>query len=397
MNILVMTYWKFDDALVQTYTLPYLRIIRDILPAGSEITLITMEPEGEIKKEIPVEQGIVRYPFRLHGFGLRALLAWNTNFRHLQKIVRSKNIEVIHTWCTPAGGIGERLSTQTGVPLVLDSFEPHAEPMVETGTWKKGGIAFYALWGMERRQVHRAKWIIGVVPAMKEYAQLRYGYTGNNFLVKPACIDFSQFNLLKRNNTALRSKLGLTDAVVCVYAGKFGGLYMREEAFRFFRAAREAFGERFKVLLLTSAPQEEIAAMCAAAELDPSVIVSAFVPHSEVPDHMGLADFAFSAFKPVASRKYCTPIKNGEYWAMGLPVVIGEGISEDSDIIRNANAGYVLKSLSDEEFRKAAEYVKEMLRSEDRHKLANRIHELAQKHRNFAIAENVYRKIYGSL
>lgn len=172
---------------------------------------------------------------------------------------------------------------------------------------------------------------------------------------------------------------------------------MKEDAFRFFRIARETFGEKFKVLLLTSTPEEEISAMCKAVNLDPAVVISSFVPHAEVPDYMGLADLAFSAFKPVESRKYCTPIKNGEYWAMGLPVVIAEGISEDSNIIRTNNAGYVLASLSDEEYRNAAQSIKDLLKKEDHHKLANRIHQLAQKHRNFAIAEHVYRSIYENL
>lgn len=394
-NILVITYWKFSDALVQTYTLPYLRIIREILPAGSEITLITLEPEGEIKREVPVENGIVRYSFRLHPFGVRSMLSWNQNLRHLRKTVVTKNIQMIHTWCTPAGGIGSILARQTGVSLVLDSFEPHAEPMVETGTWKKGGLAWRTLHRLEKKQVHRAKWLIGVVSAMREYALTKYGFSGNNFLFKPACIDLSQFNLLKRKNPRLLKAYGLTeDNIICVYAGKFGGLYMREEAFRFFKIAHDIFGDKFRILLFTSTLPEEIYAMCRQAGLDPKCVTCHYVLHREMPDHLGLGDFAFSAFKPVPSRKYCTPIKNGEYWAMGLPVVIGEGISEDSDIIGAANAGYVLKSLSDDEFRIAAQHIKQLLQTEDRNKLANRIYQLAEKHRNFDIAKTVYQTIY---
>jgi len=397
MNILVITYWKFDDALVQTYTLPYLRIIRDILLPESEITLITMEPEGEIRKYVPVEERITRYSFRYHPFGIRAALAWNTNFRHLRNIVRTKNIQAVHTFCTPAGWPGSRIAGQTEIPLILDSFEPHADPMVETGTWKQGGIAYSTLIGLEKKQVKMARWIIGVVPAMKEYAEHRYGYHGNNFLVKPACIDFNQFNLTRRKNADLKMKMGLNDAIVCVYAGKFGGLYLKEEAFHFFRVAREVFGDKFRVLLLTSTPKEEITTLCIDAQLDPSAVVSTFVPHEQVPDYMGLADFAFSAFKPVPSRKYCTPIKDGEYWAMGLPVIIGEGISTDSDIIRAENAGYVLKSINSEEFRNGAMHIRQMLQTEDRDKLAERIHRIAQKHRNFAIAKSVYQTIYSGL
>lgn len=396
-NILVITYWKFSDALVQTYTLPYLRIIRELLPPDSCITLITLEPEGEIRKEETIEQGIVKFSFRLRPFGIRAALEWNRNIRTMQQMIRDKQIAYIHSWCTPAGAIGYRLSVKSGIPLIVDSFEPHAEPMVETGTWTKGGPAFRTLFRSEKKQVLHAKWVIGVVEAMKQYAKVKYAFTGRNFLSKPACIDLTHFTLSKRKNPALLQKLGLENSIVCVYAGKFGGLYMKEEAFQFFSAAREEFGEQFKVLLLTSTPEDQIAELCKQARLDPTCVVRVFVPHAEVPEYMGLGDFGFSAFKPVESRKYCTPIKNGEYWAMGLPVVIGKGISDDSDIIQNANAGYVLDAVSTDEFRNAAKHIRQLLLTEDRDKLANRIQELAQKHRNFAIAKSVYKQIYSDL
>lgn len=397
-NILVITYWKFSDALVQTYTLPYLRIIRNVLPAGSEIFLVTLEPEGAGKELKEVESGIQRLSFTLHPFGIKAMLGWRKNISFLCAFVQKMNVKSIHTWCTPAGAIGYFVSKRTGIPLVLDSFEPHAEPMVETGTWKKGGLAWRTLHRLEKKQVYRAKWLIGVVAAMRDYALTEYGFTGNNFLFKPACIDLSQFNLLKRKNPELLKAYGLTrDNTVCVYAGKFGGLYMRDEAFRFFRIAHDVFGDKFRILLFTSTSQEEIYAMCRQAGLDPKCVTCHYVLHPEMPEHLGLGDFAFSAFKPVPSRKYCTPIKNGEYWAMGLPVVIGEGISEDSDIIRTQNAGYVLKSITDDEFRNAAMHIRHLLESEDRNKLANRIYQLAEKHRNFGIAKTVYQTIYSGL
>ena len=42
-NILVFTQWSFKDALVQTYTLPYVTIIRKIISADSKIVLVTAE------------------------------------------------------------------------------------------------------------------------------------------------------------------------------------------------------------------------------------------------------------------------------------------------------------------------------------------------------------------
>lgn len=393
-NILVITYWSFSDALVQTYTLPYLRIIRDILPEGSKIFLVTLEKENFSREEKKIENGIYQISFASIPFGLKAMLAWRKNLSFLRKFIRTQNIDTIHSWCSPGGAIGYLLSKKTGVPLIVDSYEPHAEPMVETGTWKKGGIAFRILFRLEKKQTFHAKYLIGVVKGMQDYAKEKYGYSGNNFLFKPACIDLNQFNLSRRKNSVLLKKLNLEGKIVCVYAGKFGGLYLKDEVFEFFHRAFEHWGNDFRVLLLTSTPRNEIEKLCGDA-IPSDQVISAFVPHEEMADYLGLGDFAFSAFKPVPSRLYCTPIKNGEYWAMGLPVVIPKGISEDSDIISKSKTGVVLENFSETELKTASDKIDILLDQNVDGKLSEKIHELAAKHRNFKIAENVYRKIYG--
>ncbi len=394
-KILVITYWSFSDALVQTYTLPYLRIIRDILPEGSKLYLVTLENKTFSNSEIEIEKGIFKISFAYIPFGLRAIFSWRNNISFLKKFIQEKNIDTIHTWCTPAGAIGYLLSKKTGVPLILDSYEPHAEPMVESGTWKKGGIAFRTLFQLEKKQTHHAKYLIGVVSGMKVYAQSKYNYSGDNFFTKPACIDLKQFNLSHRKNTLLLKKLNLDGKIVCVYAGKFGGLYLKKEAFQFFKKAFDHWGECFTVLLLTSTPHEEIYALCEGAGLPKENVRIEFVSHAEIQDYLGLGDFAFSAFKPVLSRRYCTPIKNGEYWALGLPVVITKNISEDSEIIAYSHTGVVLDNLSIPEMEKAVKEMDKLLDKNKNGKLSEEIYQLAVKHRNFTIAENVYGKIYG--
>jgi len=280
---------------------------------------------------------------------------------------------------------------------VLDSYEQHAEPMVETGTWKKGGLAHRLLFRLEIKQSLHAKWRIGVVDKMRDYARDKYGVSRDNFLVKPACIDFQLFRF-HDNATIIRTQLGIAaDDVVCVCAGKFGGLYLEERAFQVFKDMTQAFNAKLRFILLTSTPRKNIEAYCASVHLDPALVHSLFVPHNKVPEYMNAADFAFSHFKSVESRRYCTPIKNGEYWAMGLPVVILKNISDDSDIITANNAGVVMQGIGKEDGTAAGHAIKRLLDGENREELKKRIRALAQKHRNFTIAEAVYRKIYGTL
>ena len=108
---------------------------------------------------------------------------------------------------------------------------------------------------------------------------------------------------------------------------------------------------------------------------------------------MALGDFGICPVKPVPTKQFCTPIKNGEYWAMGLPVVITKNISEDSDIIKLNDIGYVLSELTNEEYMNAVLKIESLLLTKE--KLKNKIIEIAIKHRSFEIAEKIYTSIYG--
>ena len=44
-NILVLTQWSFKDALIQTYTLPYVEILREIIPTERKIFVDLPAPE----------------------------------------------------------------------------------------------------------------------------------------------------------------------------------------------------------------------------------------------------------------------------------------------------------------------------------------------------------------
>jgi hypothetical protein len=80
---------------------------------------------------------------------------------------------------------------------------------------------------------------------------------------------------------------------------------------------------------------------------------------------------------------------------MGLPVIIAAGISEDSEIIASSNAGIVREDLSSIQSEKSIRLMEDLLKTNTDGSLSVKIHELAVKHRNYKIAEEVYRKIYG--
>lgn len=400
-NILIITYWSYRDALIQTYTLPYLEFIKENQPESSNLYLVTLEPEmSKNEKNVLLNSpevkelknnGINLLPFRYYPFGVKMIFQWANIFIKLLAIIKTKKIKTLHTWCTPAGAAGYILSVLTRKPLILDSFEPHAEPMLEGGVWKKNSLAFKLLFYLEKKQAKRAVAAIACVPSMKEYSIKKYGCAPKAFLNKPACTDLEKFSLEKAKKQDLVKKLNLTDKIVCVYAGKFGGSYLEKETFDFFRKAYEHWVKKFRVLLLTSHTDDEIKNYCQQSNFPFESVIKTFLPHKEVPDYMGLGDFGIVPFIPVPSKRYGSPIKTGEYLAMGLPVVITKDISDDSDLIKNKNIGYVLENLSDREYMNAVSAIDKLLKEQN---LRNRIRKVAEETRDFGIAKEAYKELY---
>jgi glycosyltransferase involved in cell wall biosynthesis len=345
-NILVLTYWQFNDALIQTYTLPYLRIIEPIIPNDSKIFLMTLDHQKHNPKTISPKIINISKPY--FPFGIKSIFEWIKNLFNLYVLIKKEKIQFIHCWCTPAGSAGYILSKLTGVKLIIDSFEPHAEAMVENGTWKKNSIAFKTLFMFEKWQSKRATFLIAATKGMKKYVEEKYHLDNRNLYVKPACVDLNLFSFKNKKRSDLLKKLNLEDKIICIYAGKFGGIYLDYEVFDFFKQCHLFWGDQFHALILSSHKEEEIRTYAKKANFPLSALTLTFVNHNQIPDYMGLGDFGITPVKSVPSKQYCTPIKNGEYWALGLPVVITPNISDDSEIIENNKIGSVIKQLSTE-------------------------------------------------
>ena len=116
----------------------------------------------------------------------------------------------------------------------------------------------------------------------------------------------------------------------------------------------------------------------------------------KITEYLQLADFAINFVKPVPSKRYCTSIKDGEYWAMGLPIVITKNISDDSDIIKNNKIGSVLEELNNKAYLKAIKEIDELLSNNSREELYQKIRPIAEKYRNYSLADEIYSKIYVS-
>ncbi len=405
-HILVPTFFSFRDALTQTYTLPYVKIMKKYLPKGSQIYLMTLEQphfkmseeqKKQVKTELKNEFDIVLLDFPYYPFGTRAMLNWTRIISTLVKTIFTKKIKFIHPFCVTAGSGALILSKITGKKLIIDSFEPHAETMLESNTWTKNSRAFQILWNLEKQEAKHASAFIPCVNEMKNYAKNRYKVDVSSRCLesKPACVDLDLFDFSKRKDPKLLEELGLTDKIVSVYAGKFGSSYLEKEIFDFWKVCHNFWGDKFRVLILTSHKEEEINLYCKVSNLDRNIVSTKFVFHENIPSYIGLGDFGVTPFKPAASKRYGTPIKTGEYWAMGLPVVITPNISDDSDTIEKYKIGSIMNEFTETEYLRIAEDINKLLIHKEDTDLNQKIRGIAEKYRSFDIAHRVYDDLYG--
>ena len=227
---------------------------------------------------------------------------------------------------------------------------------------------------------------------MQNYIRKKYKIEARRYFVKPACVDLELFSFKNKKNESLLDKLELKNKVICVYSGKFGGIYLKDEIFEFIKCCINQIGEKFRFLLLSNLSDPELTNQLKRFEIDKKYVVKEFVKHKDVPAYLGLADFALCPVKPVPTKQYCSPIKNGEYWALGLPLVITNQISSDSQLTEDRNLGFVLKELSRNEYNKAISKTIQLLAEEG---LDKKIRKTAEEYRNFSIAREVYTNIYG--
>ncbi len=403
-NVLILTYWSYKDALIQTYTLPYVRMIKRHLPDRSRIYLLTLEQprfvmSGDEARQVTEElssEGIHLIRVNHSKFGLKAAIKWMGLTARLAALCYRKKITRIHAWCTPAGAAGYMLSTLLRIPLIIDSYEPHAEAMVENGTWSKNSAAFKILFLFEKLQSRRAQVVIAAAQGMRHYAKEKYGVSFRRFYVKPACVDLNKFSVAQAKDPILLEEYDLRDKIVCVYAGKIGGIYLEREIFDFLKAASDHWGDRFRALMLTDADPTIVRRLAANSKFDTRNIIVKFVEHKDVPRHLSLGDFAINPVKPVPTKRFCTSVKDGEYWAIGLPVAIPPDISDDSSIISENRIGSVITDFTLEAYRRSICEIDELLKQHSREELSGKIRDVAVRHRNYSRADEIYKEIYGA-
>lgn len=391
MKILYVSYWGVNDGLSASTVLPHLKILGEFPEVESIVYCSIERNDGDVTPvQIPK---VMHVPLRSKTLGNVFATKINDFVKFPMAVARlcaQHKVDLMICRSPMAGAIGYLATWRWKVPFVVESFEPHGISMVESGVWSFADPRYWIEAFFENRQKQRAKAIVTVSNHYREKL-IDEGLTPENVFCVPCCVSLADFSFNASKREKIRLELQIAAATrVGIYVGKFGGIYYEKESFDLYRQAFNYFTD-FHLIILTADDHETVAQGLRSRNIDLSKVTIRKAPHLEVGHYLSASDFAFCTIKPVPSRLYCSPIKNGEYWANGLPVLVENGIGDDSEIISNEGGGVIIDMSSPYH---AFSRLEDMLKL-GRVPLTIEISGLAKRHRSMDLVKASYREIFG--
>ena len=385
MKVAYLSYWGYEEGLTQASVIPHLKILADLEEVES-IILFTIE-RSDYTSDADLDK-VDHHPIYSRNFTIGLLNKINDFLlfpAEISRKMKSDSADLLICIGAPAAALGYLVYQRTKIPFVAESFEPHADYMLDAGVWSKNGLKYIFQKRWERGVINKASHIITV---SKHYTEFLRKFFGAESIVFGCAVDLEKFVFYKKDRDDVRSRLGWVQETIGIYVGKFGDIYYQDEAYRIFKRAFDYFGDSFRLIILTPNSSIEIIDNCLKLGMDESKLFVTKVAHKDVPSYLSAADFAFSMVRPSAVRKFCSPIKDGEYWAVGLPILSAKDIGEDSDIILEHNAGALFSS-DLENLEEAFEHIQNMIDLGER----DRIRGVALVHRNFDKLPTIYQRV----
>jgi glycosyltransferase involved in cell wall biosynthesis len=338
--------WSLRDPLCQSQTLPYLQGLGQ---TGWRVGLVTFEQErwrqtrAQAQREaLGLEKhGVHWFPLSYHKQPpvISTLMDVVAGGVYASVLARLTGARLVHGRSSMAGAaamIGAGLARRL---FFYDADGDLAQEYVDIGSWSQGSIA-HRLTQAGQNACFRAADSVAVLTETrrKEVAHL----TNRRVEVLPCAVDTDLFKRSEERRRILRAQLGL-DGLTFVYLGKPGGWYDINTAIRIVAAASRN-QEGVRLLVITREAPDQFLSL--AAEYGVELIIRS-AERTEVPDLLSAADAGLSVLQRLPSKQHCSPVKNGEYLACGLPIIASPGSGDYDSLVEHHRVGI---TLSDREY-----------------------------------------------
>ncbi len=117
-----------------------------------------------------------------------------------------------------------------------------------------------------------------------------------------------------------------------------------------------------------------------------------FAKREELPVLLSSIDIGIFFIKPSFSKQASSPVKQGEFMSMGIPVITNSGVGDTDKIINEYQSGVLIQEFTESEYQKAVNKIDEML-----HWNKNKIRSGAEDYFSLDLGIESYYQIYREL
>ncbi|HEX5171554.1 MAG TPA: hypothetical protein VFW11_20390 [Cyclobacteriaceae bacterium] len=398
-RILVYIYNSFDDPLFQGLLLNYIKEL--VKGGGVEFHVITFEQEqyqmtveNIVRHKRALEDlGIYWHPLRFHT-GRFLLLKKGYDFLQsfllVIKLNAQSHIAGIISFANIAGVFGYLLSKIIRSKIIVFSYEPHSQFLLELNIWKRTSLQYRILNYFERLLGRNADYIFTGTKFMVEHLK-RMPSKGEVYRL-PTSVNDSLFSFSEQDRRMIRQRLGLSESdKVVIYTGKFGYLYYKHEIFDLVRELH-FYSNQFFFIFLTSHDRSEILSWINERNISLDRIFVDRVPLAIVPQYLSASDLGIVAVANFPSKRYCSPTKVGEYLCNGIPYIVTQGTSEDDIYALQYNVGVVIDEMTSASVQKKIPDVLKLLNG-NKDELRQRCRRVGVEYRALDNATSLFRRI----
>ena len=299
---------------------------------------------------------------------------------------RSNHAEIVHGRTFIGGLVGRLVSWLVRSRFVFHNEGFYPDEQVDGGVWRAGSPAHRLASFIERGLYRSADGVIVLSERAKQELEDRPEIVARRTPVAkvPSCVDLDRF--------AWRGPLAWRpgDELRLVYVGSIGFRYVFERVGELVSASLKR-GQATRLRVLTPADASLVGARLVASGVPRAVWSAGRVPYPEMPAQLATQHAGVMVLTQGLSEHGCSPTKVGEYWAMGLPVVITPNISDTDSIIRSERVGVVIQGSTPASYDEALDRLFELLQDPE---LALRCRRAAELHYSLASGVAAQQQLY---
>src|SRR5260370_32243781 len=249
-RVLFISYNGMLDPLGQSQVIPYLK---ELSKQGFSFTLLSFErghayTRAGIEESTELQQELAKseidwHWLRYHKTPSLAATSYDVlaGIRYGSRLVRTKQIEMVHARSHIPATIALRLKRRFGVNMIFDVRGLLADEYVDAGHWQKDSIPYRVTKTAEGPALAASDGVVtlsqGIWPVIKQWESLRNRDVAHQ--VVPCCADLELFKFSRADLDRPRAELGRQGRFLIVYSGSIDGWYLTESMADFFVTMRK--------------------------------------------------------------------------------------------------------------------------------------------------------------